>query len=123
MKKLKIIAFLLITLIISFSCSEEFLNKEPLGSTDETVFCNEKGIDALLLGAYGIIDGGALWEINWGASIQNWIYGSVASDDAYMGSEPTGTSDITEIERWETMTTNHNIIDKWKLCLCCFSNN
>jgi hypothetical protein len=117
MKKLKIIAFLLIPLIISFSCSEEFLNKEPLGSTDETVFCNEKGIDALLIGAYGIIDGGALWEVNWGASIQNWIYGSVASDDAYMGSEPTGTSDITEIERWETMTTNHNIIDKWKLCL------
>jgi starch-binding outer membrane protein, SusD/RagB family len=110
----RIVLFLL---IIPFSCSEEFFDKEPMGSSAETIFCNEKGINSLLIGAYGIIGGGALWEVNWVALIQNWIYGSVASDDAYKGSEATDESPIPEIERWEVSSTNHNPADKWKLCL------
>ena len=91
MKKIMIIMASFALVAILFSCSEEFLTKEPLGSSSETVFYNEKGIDALLIGAYGIIDGGAVWQVSWGASIQNWTYGSAASDDAYKGSEETGS--------------------------------
>lgn len=101
-------------LAISYSCSEDFFDKRPLGSTDETVFYNEKGIDALLVGAYGIISGGAVWEVSWGASIQNWTYGSAASDDAYKGSELTDQVPANDIERWEVMTTNNYPADKWK---------
>ena len=108
---------LLFLLIISLSCSEEFMTREPMGSTDETVFYNEKGINSLLTGAYGIIDGGALWEVSWGASIQNWSFGSVASDDAYRGSEPTDSWMVNSIERWEVLTDNTFPSDKWKLCI------
>jgi hypothetical protein len=117
LKKLERILVFLFLLTFSFSCSEEFLTKEPLGSTSETVFYNEKGIDALLIGAYGIIDGGAVWEVSWGASIQNWTYGSVASDDAYRGSENTDSYQVQEIERWEVFPYNNYPYDKWKLCL------
>ncbi|MFO7922282.1 MAG: RagB/SusD family nutrient uptake outer membrane protein [Bacteroidales bacterium] len=114
MKKLSIILAAVMLLAISYSCSEDFFDKRPLGSTDETVFYNEKGIDALLVGAYGIISGGAVWEVSWGASIQNWTYGSAASDDAYKGSELTDQVPANDIERWEVMTTNNYPADKWK---------
>lgn len=115
MKKLSIILAAVMLLAISYSCSEDFFDKKPLGATDETVFYNEKGINALLIGTYGIISGGAVWEVSWGASIQNWTYGSAASDDAYKGSEETDQVPVNEIERWEVVTTNNYPADKWKL--------
>ncbi|MFP4366023.1 MAG: RagB/SusD family nutrient uptake outer membrane protein [Bacteroidales bacterium] len=117
MKKLSIILAILMVLAISYSCSEDFFDKQPLGSTSETVFYNEKGIDALLIGTYGIISGGAVWEVSWGASIQNWTYGSAASDDAYKGSEETDQIPVNFIERWEVTSTNNYPADKWKLNL------
>ncbi len=117
MKKLRIILATLLLLAVLFSCSEDFLTREPLGSSAETVFYNEKGINALLIGAYGIIGGGAVWEVTWGASIQNWTYGSVASDDAYTGSEITASTSVFDIERWEVWPTSNFPAEKWKLCL------
>lgn len=117
MKKIAFIMAAVIFLAITFSCSEDFLDKSPLGATSEDVFYNAKGIDALLIGTYGIISGGATWEVSWGASIQNWTYGSAASDDAYKGSEETDQVPINEIERWNVLPTNEYPSHKWKLCL------
>lgn len=117
MKKILIMMASFMLLAILISCSEEFLTKEPQGSSSETVFYNQKGIDALLTGAYGIIDGGAVWEVSWGASIQNWTYGSVMSDDAYKGSEETDQIPVNYMETWSVMTDNGYPADKWKLCL------
>lgn len=106
-----------VMLSVTFSCSEEFLEKVPLGATSETVFYNEEGIEALMIGTYGIISGGATWEVGWGASIQNWTYGSAASDDAYKGSEIGDQIPANEIERWSVDPINEYPGDKWKLCL------
>ncbi|TVR71220.1 MAG: RagB/SusD family nutrient uptake outer membrane protein [Marinilabiliales bacterium] len=114
MKKLSIILAAVMLLAISYSCSEDFFDKRPQGVTDETVFYSAKGIDALLLGTYGIVSGGAVWEVSWGASIQNWTYGSAASDDAYKGSELTDQVPANDIERWEVPTTNPYPGEKWK---------
>lgn len=100
-------------LILTF-CSEDFLKKEPPGVPSSNYFHDEKGIDALLVGAYSMVRGSAMWEITWGASIQNWTYGSAASDDAYIGSESTGSISPNDIERWEVQTANSYINDKWK---------
>lgn len=106
---------LTLVLAIINSCSEDFLTKTPLGSTSENVFYDEKGIDALLVGTYAMVTGSSLWEVSWGASVQNWTYGSVASDDAYKGSEITDQVPVNEIERWEVLTTNNYPADKWRL--------
>lgn len=96
------------------SCSEDFLNKEPQGITAETVFTNEKGIEALLVGTYGNISGGTEpWNTR-GASIQNWTYGSVASDDAYKGAALNDQPEINDIERWDVSPNNPYPADKWK---------
>jgi starch-binding outer membrane protein, SusD/RagB family len=114
MRKLSIISgILLMTLLIS--CQKSFLEKVPQGSTSENVFYNEKGINALLTGAYGMVKGSALWTVSWGASIQNWTYGSAASDDAYKGSEKTDQIPVNDIETWAVSTTNGYPADKWRL--------
>ncbi len=117
MKKIVIAMVMTVLLTISFSCSEEFLTKEPMGATSENVFYNAKGIDALLTGTYSMIRGSALWTVSWGASIQNWTYGSAASDDAYKGSEVTDQVTVNDIERWEVSPTNNYPADKWRLCI------
>ena len=114
MKRYSLFIILFFSFVIIFSCSEEFLVKTPLGITSENIFYNEKGIDALLIGTYSMVRGSSLWDISWGASIQNWTYGSAASDDAYTGSESTDSSTAMDIERWEVDTTNTYPADKWK---------
>lgn len=115
MKKIAIAMVMTVLLTISFSCSEDFLDKAPMGVTSENVFYNAKGIDALLTGTYSMIRGSALWTVSWGASIQNWTYGSAASDDAYKGSEVTDQVPVNDIERWEVTPTNGYPADKWRL--------
>ena len=117
MKGLWIFLSATIFMALMNTCSEEFLKKEPLGIPSENIFYNEKGIDALLIGTYAMVTGSSLWQVTWGASIQNWTYGSVASDDAYTGSEFTGIFSLADIERWEVHSTNNYPADKWKLCI------
>ena len=100
---------------ISFSCADSFLDKKPLGSTSEDVFYSEKGVSALLTGAYSMVKGSALWSVSWGASITNWTYGSVASDDAGKGSYIGDQIPVNEIEQWNVSTTNNYPADKWLL--------
>ncbi len=110
MKKISVIPALTLLLAIAFSCSEDFFDKRPLGATDETVFYNEKGINALMIGVYG-----GMTNAGWGASVAHWTYGSAASDDAYKGSEDTDQVPINEIERWEVTVTNGYPSQMWNL--------
>ncbi|WP_346854804.1 RagB/SusD family nutrient uptake outer membrane protein [uncultured Draconibacterium sp.] len=113
---LKLARILLVCLLClgASSCSTDFLEKHPFGEYSENYFENEKGIDALLIGAYAMVGGSSLWDVSWGASIQNWTYGSGASDDAYIDAEFTSSIPVRDIERWEVNPTNPYPADKWK---------
>jgi hypothetical protein len=116
MKKAKYIAYTLL-IIISFSCSDEFFDKKPIGSTSEPVFYSEKGIESLLIGAYALVGGGTqgiTGGATWGASATNWSFGSAASDDAYKGSEEGDQAPANEVERWNILPNNDYPRDKWR---------
>jgi starch-binding outer membrane protein, SusD/RagB family len=117
MKKIFLVFAIIITMIIAKSCSDDFLSKEPPGSAAGTVFYDEKGINSLLTGVYAIVPGSSLWEVSWGASIQNWTYGSAASDDAYKGSELGDQEPVNDIERWRVQSINQYPREKWQLTL------
>ncbi|WP_319590991.1 RagB/SusD family nutrient uptake outer membrane protein [uncultured Draconibacterium sp.] len=107
--------FVLLTLIIVISsCSDDFLTKEPPGIDSENYFTDAKGINALLIGTYAMVQGSSLWEVSWGASIQNWTFGSGASDDAYITPEFTSSGDVHDIELWDVRVTNTYCEDKWQ---------
>ncbi len=118
MKKAKYIIFLAMITAFALSCSENFLNKAPLGVTSENIFYDAKGVNALLTGTYAMVGGKGdtyeNWDITWGSSVTAWTFGGIAGGDAYKGSTETDQIPINEIERWDIQTTNGYAADKWK---------
>ena len=99
MKKIKLSA--IFTMIIGamgfYACSDEFLEIPVQGALSEQVLTNPEGAEASLIATYSLLDGYAGYG-GWGGAGSNWIFGSVASDDAYKGSEPGDQGPTTDIE-------------------------
>ncbi|HLP72108.1 MAG TPA: RagB/SusD family nutrient uptake outer membrane protein [Bacteroidales bacterium] len=107
-------AGLLLTFFVS--CSKDYLDTVPTASANNVVLANEKGVNALLVGAYAALDG----QINgtdgasWAASVSNWVWGGVASDDATKGSDIGDQSSIVPVENYTVDATNGYVADKWR---------
>ncbi|MFY9151634.1 MAG: RagB/SusD family nutrient uptake outer membrane protein [Prolixibacteraceae bacterium] len=114
----KIIIFSLVVLTgFMFSCSEEWLDTKPKAANSINTFYSDNGVNALLTGAYSMLDGhyNNGWAFNqWGGSVTNWVWGSVASDDAYKGSEPSDQQTINDIEQFACTPTNEYVDSKWR---------
>ena len=88
----------LVFLTLSYSC-KKFLDKQPHGSLGTTVLASKAGIDGMLIGAYSLLDmnSGNVGGSTWGASVSNWHFGGIASDDANKGSNPTDQPPAAQI--------------------------
>jgi len=116
MKELFIkIGLITVTVLLSWSCADEFLEEKPKGAVSEEILTTESGIDLLLVGAYSRIDGYSQGEAggNGGASATNWVWGDVPSDDMHRGDQTGGWSPINLIERYETDAANDWIAELW----------
>ncbi|TLU94624.1 RagB/SusD family nutrient uptake outer membrane protein [Dyadobacter sediminis] len=112
MKKKVLIFSALVCMGIMTACKEEFLETTPLGVGNEEMLSNKTGVNAVLIGAYSLLDGVGS-GFNFTSSVSNWIYGSVASDDAYKGSDVGDQSQITTIERYIPQADIGAYNDKW----------
>ena len=109
--------FLVVVGTITYSCDKSFLERTPKGVLDENALANKKGVEALLIGAYsvldGFIDGGGVFLGGWQSAGSNWVYGSVAGGEAHKGTDGGDQPDINPIERLEQTPTNFYFNDKW----------
>jgi len=91
--------------VLFWTCSEDFLETTPQGTLNSQSLADENGINLALISAYSRLDGWAsdwgLVDSPWGMSGANWIFGSVASDDAHKGSEPTDGPTLTQVELYQ----------------------
>jgi len=104
-------------LTLTYSC-KKLLVKEPVGSLSASVLANKAGLDGLLIGAYSMLDGAAAggatgYGTSWETSISNWVYGGIASDDAYKGSNTTDQPTAAPIENHSLDASNEFINEKW----------
>lgn len=116
MKKIAIILSSIVLGILS-SCSDSFLEVTPKAALVSTTLQNKVGVNALLIGAYALLDGwataeGAYRSYNVGAD--NWVYGSVASDDAYKGTNAGDQPPISQIEQGNIAADNIYFRGKWR---------
>jgi len=110
-----LVLLLIITFGIFSSCNDEFLEKTPLGVVGENQLANAKGVEALLIGAYSLLDGiGTSGNGNWQAAASNYVYGSIASDDAYKGTDAGDQVPQTDIERYVHTPANVYFNNKWR---------
>lgn len=116
MKKTIILASTL-CLAVASACSDKFLDVQPKAALAVTTLQNKAGVNALLIGAYSLLDGWATPEgayRSYQAGADNWVYGSVASDDAYKGTIAGDQPAISLIEQGNIQSDNVYFRGKWR---------
>lgn len=104
---------------VFYACQEKFLDRPPIGGLSEATLANQKGVDAVLIGAYSLLDG---WAQGWGngavwtGAASNWVYGGICGGDAHKGSDASDQPAINPIERYECLPSNEYPRGKWRTC-------
>ncbi|MFB0907914.1 MAG: RagB/SusD family nutrient uptake outer membrane protein, partial [Spirosomataceae bacterium] len=97
------------------SCDDEFLTRSPQGQYSPDALQSADGVEGILIGAYAMLDGQGLDGQNpWNNDIQSWVFGGIASDDAYKGTDAGDQPEQSFIERYDFQTTNGHINNKWR---------
>lgn len=105
---------LAVLLMVTNSCKEDFLTVTPNGSLDAQVLANARGVDALLIGTYSMLDGVSSVGFGWEAASSNWLFGSVRGLEANKGSDAGDQSDITPIQTFNETANNPFLNVKWR---------
>ncbi|WP_031426449.1 RagB/SusD family nutrient uptake outer membrane protein [Flavimarina sp. Hel_I_48] len=102
------------------ACSDNFLEQPAQGSLSNELVSNTDGVQKLLIGAYGALDGqqdadnalggGGPWE----AASDNWVYGTVAGGEASKGSFGGDQPAIDQIVKFISNPSNGYYNTKWK---------
>ena len=96
------------------SCSEAFLDIKPKGTLDEYTLANFEGVDALLIGAYSMLDGTSNIGFDWNAASSNWVFGSIRGVVANKGTDSGDSSPINPIQTFSETATNPMLDIKWR---------
>lgn len=113
--KFKILLISCVVLIgMLYACKKSFLEKAPLGTLDQNTLADKNGVDALLIGAYAQLNGFSGAGGGFYSTPSNWVFGGVASDDAYKGSDAGDQSvESNPIETYTVTPTNTPVAQKW----------
>ncbi|MGB4398662.1 MAG: RagB/SusD family nutrient uptake outer membrane protein [Daejeonella sp.] len=112
-KKIFYLAAFFVTTSLS-ACKDDFLTTTPKGVINQQALETKKGVDALLIGAYSLLDGVGSGNTSWHSAITNWVYGAVAADDTYKGTDAGDQPEITFIETYNWLPTNTHFRGKWR---------
>src|SRR5688572_17704151 len=116
MKNLKIFGVITMALLmgVTNSCKEEFLEITPNGALDEKVLATGKGVGALLIGAYSMLDGVSSQGFGWEAASSNWVYGSIRGMEANKGTDSGDQPDINPLQTYSENSSNPYLNLKWR---------
>ena len=99
---------------IVYSCNKNKLDQPALGALNASEIENKKGVEALLIGAYSMLDGMSDDPTAWGGAGSNWIYGSICGTEAHKGSNKGDQDDnMTPLEMFYATATNLRLAEKW----------
>ena len=108
-------ALLALTAGALYGC-KDFLtdSSAPQGTLDAGTLANRTGVEGTLIGAYRALDCSSS-STAWGCAASNWVFGSVASDDSYKGSDGSDQPPINDIEgyHWGTPRAEEYLNGKW----------
>ncbi len=91
-------------------------NAIPQGTLDEGTLSTAAGVEGTLIAAYRALDCPAAGG-SWGCAASNWVWGSVAADDSYKGSDSGDQPPINDIEgyHWSAPNGQDYINEKWTI--------
>jgi hypothetical protein len=109
MKKYNNIVTICLSILFLTSCSSDFLEYEPTGVLSSENVATAANAEALVSAAYAAIGNDEMV----GPITNQWVYGSVRSDDAYKGGG--GRGDVDVIDRYEQYNTTIADYGDWML--------
>jgi hypothetical protein len=109
MKKYNNVVISFLSILFLASCSSDFLEYEPTGVLSSGNVATAENADALVTAAYAAIGNDEMI----GPITNQWVYGSVRSDDAYKGGG--GRGDVDVIDRYEQYNTTIADYGDWML--------
>jgi hypothetical protein len=88
----------------------------PQGTLDESTLANKTGVEGTLIASYRSLDCNDATNNNWGCAASNWVWGTVAADDAVKGSTLSDQPPINDIEayHWGTANASDYLNTKWR---------
>jgi hypothetical protein len=98
-----------------YGCKDFLSNAAaPQGTLDQSTLANRAGVEGTLIAAYRTLDCTTSTAC-WGGAASNWVWGSVAADDSYKGSNATDQPPINDVEgyHWGTPDADSYINQKW----------
>jgi len=100
----------IITVVVVFvvinSCRKSFLDSNSGGELSEFTLANENGIDALLIGAYSMLDGVSSVSGDWQSASSNWLFGSIRGLEANKGTDSGDSGDYNWIQNFSESASN-----------------
>lgn len=115
MNKIKIFTVaIVVSLSGLFSCKESFLEISPQGQLTGSQLNSTDGVEQLLIGAYGMLNGNrnGTWG-NYASAPSQWLFGEVMADDAHKGSTATDITTMTDLEKMVPISTNDQVETLW----------
>ena len=104
----------LATLAVSpYACKDSFLEVPVTGQLNEDQLKGAKGIEALLVGTYSVLNGRGN---GWHSGASNWLWGSIRGGEANKGTNAGDFNTMNPIERFEVNATNVDVHGKWLGC-------
>jgi len=114
MKKNHILLILIVAVFAAFgSCKNDFLDVKPTGSLNQGLLGTTEGIEALLVGAYSMLDGVSS-QFGWEAASSNWVYGSIRGMEGNKGTDSGDQPDINPLQTFSETATNPYLNVKWR---------
>ena len=112
----KIISLTLIIAVLGsfFSCSKTYFEVEPQGRASLTQLSNKNGVNALLIGAYSLLDGVGAGNIGRQSTISNYVFGGISSDDAVKGTDAGDQPEQSFIEQYSWLADNTYFLGKFQ---------
>jgi hypothetical protein len=101
-----------------FGCKDSFLTDAAAaqGVLDQSVLANATGVEGNLIATYRALDYTNGVNGSQCTAASDWCLGSVTSDDAYKGTEPSDFTALNDIEgyHWGTGLADGVLNDKWR---------
>jgi len=116
---MKIKGFVILIIFSSFltllSCGKEWLDVRPESTTDEYSLANKEGIEAILIGAYSMLDGVTdVSFLDWDGASSNWLYGSIRGLEANKGTDAGDSWEGQPIIHYRETAANGMLNMKWR---------
>jgi starch-binding outer membrane protein, SusD/RagB family len=98
-----------------FYACDALIDVSPKGALSDEVLANQQGVEALLIGVYGALDGQMMTpERREATDVSNWVYGSIAGADAHKGESLGNTNGYVQIGNMNSSPAISFFDGKWQ---------